>query len=339
YSGGLTFGAEILSIENIAILAGDDTRFGAPGTGFYDYDLTLLDVNVAAGVQMIIDANRLRLGEDFTFNGSAETDGSFFIYGGSGVDKLTGGAKNDVFLFGAQGQWGSSDILTGGGGIDQLALRGDYVITFGANQLVGVEQIAVVSAYDTRFGDLGDSYDYNLTMNDANVDGIQMTIDAALLRSNEVLTFNGSAEDDGSFRVFGGSGTDFIQGSQNGDIIVGRERGDTLYGNGGNDVFRYNSIADSNSTERDGIQDFNAGDLIDLSRIDANVLVDGDQAFSFIGNALFSGTAGELRFENYSNGGTVWLVQGDVDGNGFSDFEVILVINPADPITASDFIL
>ncbi|HEX8126840.1 MAG TPA: Ig-like domain-containing protein [Allosphingosinicella sp.] len=339
YSAGLTFGADVLSIENLAILPGNDTRFGASGGSFYDYNLTLLDVNVASGVQMVIDANRLRLDEDFTFNGSAETDGSFFIYGGGGTDKLTGGAKNDVFLFGAQGQWGSSDILTGGGGIDQLALRGDYVITFGANQLTSIEQIALVSAFDTRFGNLGDSYDYDLTMNDGNVAGIQMTIDAALLRSNEKLTFNGSAEDDGSFRVFGGAGNDLIQGSQNADIIVGRGNGDTLYGNGGNDVFRYDSISDSNKAERDGIQDFNAGDVIDLSRIDANVLVDGDQAFNFIGNAQFSGTAGELRFMNDSNGGPIWLVQGDVDGNGTADFEVLLIISPADPITASDFIL
>jgi hypothetical protein len=33
------------------------------------------------------------------------------------------------------------------------------------------------------------------------------------------------------------------------------------------------------------------------------------------------------------------MVQGDTDGNGFSDFELVLVINPADPITASDFYL
>lgn len=98
-------------------------------------------------------------------------------------------------------------------------------------------------------------------------------------------------------------------------------------------------MTDSNSTERDGIQDFNAGDLIDLSRIDANLLADGDQAFSFIGSAAFSHTAGELRFENISLGGPIWLVQADVDGNGTSDFEVVLVINPADPINAGDFVL
>ncbi|HEX8448029.1 MAG TPA: M10 family metallopeptidase C-terminal domain-containing protein, partial [Allosphingosinicella sp.] len=134
YAGAkaLTFGLDVVGIENLAILPGDDTRFGDAGTSFYDYNITTRDINVAAGVQMIVDANRLRVGEDFTFNGSAETDGNFFIYGGSGIDMLTGGAKNDVFLFGAEGQWGASDVIVGGAGIDQLALRGNYTLTFGA---------------------------------------------------------------------------------------------------------------------------------------------------------------------------------------------------------------
>ena len=104
-------------------------------------------------------------------------------------------------------------------------------------------------------------------------------------------------------------------------------------------MFRYDNVTDSNSTERDGIQDFNAGDLIDLSRIDADDLSAGDQAFTFIGSAAFGNTAGELRYENISLGGPIWLVQGDTDGNGVSDFEVVLVISPADPITSADFIL
>ena len=81
------------------------------------------------------------------------------------------------------------------------------------------------------------------------------------------------------------------------------------------------------------------GTKIDLSKIDANELVDGNQAFSFVGSAAFSNTAGELRFENISLGGPIWLVQGDTNGDGVSDFEVVLVISPADPITSSDFIL
>ncbi|HEX8308279.1 MAG TPA: M10 family metallopeptidase C-terminal domain-containing protein [Allosphingosinicella sp.] len=334
----LTLGSNVVGIENLAILPGNEIRFGDPGTNFYDYSITVLDSAVAAGVQMVVDANRLRAGEDLTFNGAAETDGSFFIYGGGGVDLLTGGAKNDVFLFSAQGQWGASDIINGGsGGIDQLALRGDYTIIFGANQLVGIDQIAMVSAFDTRFGILGDDYDYNLTMNDDNVVGTQMTVDAALLRSIETLIFDGSAEDDGSFRVFAGQGNDVLTGSQNADLIVGREGADMLTGNGGNDVFRYNSAGESTSAGRDKILDFAAGDLVDLSRIDADTLSAGDQAFTFIGNAAFGGHAGELRFQ--SNGGTEWLVQGDTNGDGVSDFEVILNIPVPDPITSGDFIL
>ncbi len=58
-----------------------------------------------------------------------------------------------------------------------------------------------------------------------------------------------------------------------------------------------------------------------------------------VGSAAFSNTAGELRFENISLGGPIWIVQGDTDGNGVSDYEVVLVISPADPITAGDFVL
>ncbi|MET1111077.1 MAG: M10 family metallopeptidase C-terminal domain-containing protein, partial [Allosphingosinicella sp.] len=161
----------------------------------------------------------------------------------------------------------------------------------------------------------------------------------ATLQSEESLAFNGSDETNGNFRLFGGAGNDVLTGGAGADLIFGGLRGDTLTGGAGNDIFRYDNAAESNSTERDGIQDFNAGDLIDLSRIDANTLVGGDQAFNFIGSAAFSNTAGELRFENISLGGPIWLVQGDTDGNGMSDFEVVLVISPADPITASDFIL
>ena len=57
-----------------------------------------------------------------------------------------------------------------------------------------------------------------------------------------------------------------------------------------------------------------------------------DQAFSFIGAAFFSHTAGELR--NFANGGS-WLVQGDVNGDGVADFTLTLNSQPA----AGDFIL
>ncbi len=333
---GLTLGTGVVSIESLAILPGSDTRFGDPGTNFYDYDITTRDVNVAAGVQLVVDANRLRAGEDLTFNGSAETDGSFFIYGGGGADTLTGGNQNDVFLFGAAGQWGSSDVINGGAGIDQLALRGDYTITFGAGQLISIESFGLLSAHDTRFGALGDNYDYNLTMHNGNVAaGVQLTVDGAKLRATETLTFNGSAELDGTFRIFGGAGNDVLTGGAGNDILVGRNGADTLTGGGGADIFRYDNVSESTPAGRDGIQDFTLGDLIDLSRIDANANVVGNQAFSFIGNSAFSNTAGELRAVNTS--GPIWTVSGDVNGDGVADFEVVVVVTDAHPLGVSDF--
>jgi Ca2+-binding RTX toxin-like protein len=338
YSGGLTFGSNVVGIENLAILPGNDTRFGDPGTNLYDYVLTATNAMVAAGVQLVVDANRLRPGEDFTFDGSAETDGSFFIYGGGGVDTLTGGANKDVFIFGGQNQWGASDVVTGGAGTDQLALRGNYTIVFGANQLVGIEQIGMVSAQDTRYGLLGSSYSYNLTMVDANVDGIQMTVDAAPLWPGETLTFNGSAEDDGSFRVFGGRGNDTITGSRNGDIIAGNAGADMLTGGGGGDAFRYVATTDSMTGGVDKILDFLPGtDWIDLSRIDADTNVDGNQAFHWIGSNAFgtSGTpAGELRA--YQSGNS-WFVEGDTNGDGMAD--LIIEVVTAAPLEQSHFLL
>jgi len=318
YSGGLTLGTGIVSVESLAILPGSDTRFGDPGTNFYSYDLTTVDENVAAGVTMIVDANRLRVGENFTFDGSAETDGAFFIYGGGGTDTLTGGANNDVFYF---------------------ALRGDYTITFGSGQLIGIEAIGLVSAYDTRFGPLGSRYDYNLTMNDGNVlAGQQMTIDAAPLRSDETFTFNGSAELDGSFRIYGGSGNDSITGSQGADRICGGQGGDNLRGGGGNDVFVYRSLLDSlASGDRDGIQDFTTGDKIDLSAIDAIVGAGtSNDAFTFIGSSAFSHTAGELQA---TLSGGIWTVSGDVDGDGAADIQFFVVRGDPNPIVATDFVL
>ncbi len=57
-----------------------------------------------------------------------------------------------------------------------------------------------------------------------------------------------------------------------------------------------------------------------------------DNAFTFIGSAAFSGTAGELRSFTI-NGNTV--VRGDVDGDGVADLEIF--INGEFTLTVHDF--
>jgi Ca2+-binding RTX toxin-like protein len=337
----LTLGGGVTGIESLAILPGDDTRFGDPGTNFYDYNLTTVNANVAAGVQVIVDANRLRVDEDFTFNGSAETDGGFFIWGGGGVDTLTGGSMTDIFYFGENGQFGASDFVNGGAGTDQLGLRGNYTIVFGAGQLTGIENIGMVSAQDTRFGALGTTYNYNLTLNDANLaSGVLMTVDGAALRGGETLTFNGSAETNGNFRIFGGQGNDAIVTGSGNDIIQGGRGADDMTGGAGADTFRYLTALDSTVAAIDEILDFAPGtDKIDLSRIDASSLAAGDQAFSWIGSNTFTGSgaasAGELRA--FESSGT-WFVEGDTDGNGIADLVIAVTTVSGAALGQGDFL-
>jgi hypothetical protein len=74
------------------------------------------------------------------------------------------------------------------------------------------------------------------------------------------------------------------------------------------------------------ITDFVEGlDVIDIGEIDADTGSEGNQAFSFIGNDAFSGTAGELRLELVSASDRVLThVQGDVDGNGKADLQITI---------------
>ena len=72
-------------------------------------------------------------------------------------------------------------------------------------------------------------------------------------------------------------------------------------------------------SSRDVITDFNSlqGDKIDLKLIDANLLQNGLNGFTFIGSNEFSG-AGQLRFVDH-------VLSGNVSGNSGADFEIQLV--------------
>ena len=97
--GSLTLTASITQMENVSILGGNNINFGEPGTNRYDYVLTTNDSNFAADVQARINGAALLEGEDFTFDGSGETDASYVVYGGKGRDTLLGGLGNDIFFY------------------------------------------------------------------------------------------------------------------------------------------------------------------------------------------------------------------------------------------------
>jgi Ca2+-binding RTX toxin-like protein len=281
----------------------------------------------------------LQPGEALAFDGSAERDGAFRIFAGQGVDTLIGGGGNDGFFF-ATGALGASDRVAGGGGIDSVALRGDYGgeagLVLADTMLNGIEVIALLSGHESPYGGaIGlEGFRYDLAIADGNVQaGGSLDIVATSLGVDERLSFDGSRELDGRLRIFGGSANDILVGGAGADTLFGGLGADRLDGGAGADLYAYRSVAESRADASDTLS-FGTGDRIDLSFIDADPANRANDAFAFIGSAAFGGKAGEIRVEG---GGSAWLVQADQDGDSIAD--LVISVASAQPLTAADFIL
>ena len=351
FAGGLDLGAaQFRNIESITL-----------GSGF-SYNVTTRNNLVASGATLAFDTYYSAAGENFVFDGSAETDGHFNLTGGDGDDSLTGGAQSDkLFLnrggidamFGGGGDdqffvssgFTAADSLEGGTGFDAIKLSADLggPFKFAANTIQNIEQI---NLYTGR--------SYNIISDDANVAaGRNLTVDGHFLGAAEMVKFNGSAETDGRFTLISGAaddkliggdkndtlkgndGDDLLQGNDGRDTLVGGHGSDDMYGGAGNDFFVFTSVADMGmGAASDTIHDWNAGDLIDLSPIDTSIMA-GDQAFTFVGGNAFSASGvAEVRvFDN----GTATFVRGDINGDGTTDFQIKL--DGVHALTAADFLL
>ncbi|MEH6523383.1 M10 family metallopeptidase C-terminal domain-containing protein [Sulfitobacter sp.] len=137
----------------------------------------------------------------------------------------------------------------------------------------------------------------------------------------------------GADQIFGFDGQDDLIGMQGNDTLVGGQGSDELTGGGGSDRFVFNLASESTFTLRDTIKDFGVGgaDVVDLSAIDANTGVSGNQIFNFVGSSAFA-NAGDLRF--VTNGIDGYIL-GDVDGNGATDLNILLL--GVTSMSASDF--
>jgi Ca2+-binding RTX toxin-like protein len=126
----------------------------------------------------------------------------------------------------------------------------------------------------------------------------------------------------GGFSGTGNALDNHLTGGADNDVLTGGLGADDLTGGAGADLFVVSGGDSGTGAAADRILDFSVGeDMIDLSGMDADSGTAGDQSFSWIGGAAFSGLAGELR---YAFDGVDTRIQGDTDGNGVADFEIVL---------------
>jgi serralysin len=338
------------NVETLALLSSQDNRFGGGSgspTALYSYIIGTHEANVAAGKVLTVNYNGLQPGENVSFNGSLETDGAFFLYAGKGDDGILGGAGDDAFLFGDGGMFTAADRVHGGGGLDQLGLRGNYNVVMSETSMTSIETLALISGENTRFGSAAPDFSYNITMHDSNVAfGQRLSVNAAGLRAGETLVFNGSAETDGFFRILSGKGNDTITGGAANDYIHGSGGADTITGGGGADTYFYRFVADSTGPNFDTIVGFDYRvDVIDLpgtvtgwsgqvsqgtlssGTFDADLAAAVDGALGANSALLFTPDGGEYA------GQTFLVVDADGDGSyqAGQDF-VFEILSPEVPI-------
>jgi serralysin len=270
------------------------------------------------------------------------TDGKDTLIGAAGRDHIIAGNSDDT-LVGMQGE----DFLEGGNGNDRL---------IGGTQ---IDRLEGGAGDDTYFvgHDTGDiiidsaGYDTvraSTSQDLRNYTGVEaLDTDAGSRRGTTAVGTDGDNVLDvssWSSVIDAGAGNDTLLGSDYGhDIFIGglgrdvmdsgnKNLGPPWWGQDmGIDRFDFRAPEESAvGAQHDVIYNFlqstsYGGDQVNLGAMDANTQINGNQAFTFIADAAFSGNAGELRVEyvDFADDRLDYnLISGDVNGDGVADFEI-----------------
>jgi Ca2+-binding RTX toxin-like protein len=316
----------IVSVKTAGVYGGDYlvfgdaggtiTKSGIYGGNFYSVGATFgadhqnLSISVVdSAIETVIDGtsanNVLRAGTAATVINGRE--GADKLYGGTGADFLYGGTGSDTYFIGT----------------------GDQVIEY---------------AWDTAIDTIS-SAEISFALSD-NVEKGLLTGVLALDITGNPLT-NTLTGNSGNNRLDGGNGKDTIDGKAGNDQIIGGTDIDKLTGGLGNDTLQGGTGADtfvfgaeqigSGGANRDLILDFSTADVdkINLTSIDANSTLAGNQAFQFIGTGAFAaGVLGQIR---YVSAGGLTTISGDINGDTVADFSIDLAGTPT--LMATSFML
>lgn len=293
-------------------------RINVPLADIYNASLTLSRADDLRVIERALSGNdvfRLSFEADRAF-GMAGND---TLYGNGGDDTLGGGTGDDM-LFGGAGQDrllmdAGNDLLDGGAGTDWVVIQGaqgvriDLGVTgrqdtrMGLDIIRGVENIEGGAGQDTLLGNAQN----NLLRGGAGHDRLEGRAGADLLEGGM-----------GNDWMHGGMGADRLMGGLGNDTLIGGQGVDMLTGGVGADLFVFRSIGDSPLGAADLITDFRRGtDRIDLSAIDADWRMPGNQAFEII-DRLTAGEGAQLVVQRLPQTNTTRILL-DTNGDGQAD--------------------
>ncbi|MDO9104929.1 MAG: DUF4347 domain-containing protein [Methylovulum sp.] len=257
----------------------------------------------------------------------------------TGTDIINGTGNNlDNLLKGNE----AANVLNGGLGVDTMD-GGD------GNDVYIVDNVSDVAA--EQYGDAIAGIDtvkasVNFALS-SNIENLTLTGTAAINGTGNakanILTGNAKANTlngaGGTDKLYGDASNDTLKGGSENDILIGGAGKDQLTGGTGADKFKFNAISEtgSSATNRDTITDFNHNqhDKIDLSSIDANLTVTGNNTFASltVGDASFGGNnPGILHFDSATH-----ILYGNNDNDSAADFSILL--SGVTTLSATDFVL
>lgn len=316
----------------LAGLGGADSVYGGAGADTATYGASPGGVTVS----LLTGAGTGGDAQGDVLSNIENLSGSFFgdsLHGSSGNNSLFGNDGSDT-LDGDAG----NDTLDGGAGADSMAggLGNDTYVVDDTSDVIAE---AVGAGTDTV---KASAVNYTLAGNVEALTFTSATGSAGLGNdlANTLTGFSGNDTLDGGLgndKLLGGLGDDQLLGGAGNDSLTGGAGADTMTGGIGADRFIFTAQTEfAPGPTLDLIADCShaQADKIDLSTIDANTGLIGNQAFVFIGTAVFGSHAGELRYEVSS---ADVVVSGDIDGNGVADFS--FKVAAVGSLVAGDFVL
>jgi serralysin len=281
------------------------------------------------------------------------------IHGYSGDDRLAGGA--------------GADAIDGGAGFDMAmynSARSGVIARLGSpafntGEAAGDSYVSIEGIVGSRFGDrLAGNQFGNWIDGGRGVDAMSggdgddvYRIDC---RADRVIEASGQGRDrvlsgdcsvvlgdhfetgiltgERDLALIGNGLGNRLKGNAGDNLIRGEGGADTMSGGAGGDAFAFRSALDSTAAA-DRILDFTPGeDTIDLSRIDADGTLAGNQAFRAV--SAFTGARGELRWCTLDRAGSAndqTIIEADLTGDARADMKIVL--DGLVALGAGDFVL